>query len=92
MSTQSAQVRACPMTIIDRNRSDADGWMLIRELGERYAPHPVVLMLFSSLDWHLDVCTGLDAGADAYPSKNASDEESMKELAGARSRVRLRSR
>jgi two-component system, OmpR family, response regulator len=81
-----------PVVVIDRKLGDGDGIELISELRKRYTQHSVFLMLFSALDSDEDRRDGLQAGADAYLSKRASDDELLRCLAAARDKVRLRSK
>jgi two-component system, OmpR family, response regulator len=81
-----------PVVVIDRKLGDGDGIALISELRKRYTQHSVFLMLFSALDSAEDRREGLNAGADDYLSKRASDEELIQRLTAARDKVRLRSK
>jgi two-component system, OmpR family, phosphate regulon response regulator OmpR len=72
-----------PVLIIDRMLGDGDGMDICREFRARHPERRVYIMMLSTLDSPADVTAGLDAGADAYVSKRATNSELLKHLRAA---------
>ena len=86
----AASMLTFPLMIIDRVLADGDGLQLIATIRERSLPNRVFIMLYSTLDHPDDLAKGIDAGADDYLSKRASDEELLDRLKSAIRNVKLR--
>lgn len=69
-----------PVLIVDRMLDDGDGIDLCRRFRARHPDRRTYIMMLTSLDSEHDVAAGLQAGADAYVSKRASDEELLAHL------------
>lgn len=86
----AASALVFPIMIIDRMLGDGDGMDLIAELRQVCEPSEIFMMLLSARDGSEDFEKGMAAGADAYLSKRASDEELLNHLRAAIRTVRLR--
>jgi DNA-binding response OmpR family regulator len=69
-----------PVLIVDRMLSDGDGMELCRRFRASHPDKRVYIMMLTALDSEADVAAGMQAGADAYVSKRASDEELLGHL------------
>ena len=73
-----------PIVILDRNMPGMDGLALCRAIRERMYSGYVYLMLLTVQDSEGDILAGLDAGADDYLSKRASNAQLVARLRTAR--------
>lgn len=73
-----------PIVILDRNMPGMDGLALCRAIRQRTYPGYVYLMLLTVQDAESDILAGLDAGADDYLSKRASNAQLVARLRTAR--------
>jgi two-component system, cell cycle response regulator len=80
MAKEALAEESFPIVIIDRGLQDEDGIGLCTEIRAHNEPADVYLILWTARDSTHDVAAGLQAGADDYLSKRASDAELVARL------------
>jgi DNA-binding response OmpR family regulator len=78
-----------PVLIVDRMLDDGDGIELCRRFRARHPDRRTYIMMLTSMDSESDIAAGMQAGADAYVSKRASDEELLAHLKKATEVIHL---
>jgi DNA-binding response OmpR family regulator len=78
-----------PVLIVDRLLEDGDGIEFCRRFRARHPDRRTYIMMLTSLDSESDIAAGMKAGADAYVSKRASDEELLAHLKKATEVIHL---